>query len=285
MEATKVGKHSGPMQMSEFRLVTASFLISTLCRLPYFVEPGAGLPERIPDVCLVLSAGLCTILNGRRWRPFVLSSAAGTFAGFWIGLAMGWPKDPEAAAWFFVILGIETAFAALVSLVGGFMASFLPAVPSNVRKALWLALVAMAAFGPVGLALTPRLTAKRLANNERWAVERVVSLQRAAQRVAVANLLQPSKMCDGEVLRRNYTGRAFSEKDWQRIVGNYVKQDGYAFGIYCPRPNGGYSIHALPANSSDGTREICTDETGRLGGGVDYRQDYKCLHDGEIAQP
>ena len=74
-----------------------------------------------------------------------------------------------------------------------------------------------------------------------------------------------SKICDGTALERHYTGPPFSDADWQRIAGNYVKQDGYFFMIYC-HEKGGYTIDALPARpAGDGTRHFCTDESGKLG--------------------
>jgi len=122
--------------------------------------------------------------------------------------------------------------------------------------------VAIVGFGPVALAVTPSFTASRIERNDQYARERFVSLQHAVERVADAN---PAQLCDGAIVKQNYSGRLFSEEDWQRITGNYVKQDGYFFMIYC-QEQGGYIIHAMPARrGEDGRRLFCVDESGKIG--------------------
>ena len=78
----------------------------------------------------------------------------------------------------------------------------------------------IAAFGPICLALTPPLVARRVARNERLAEKRFTSLQRAVKHTLAAS---PALFCAGPVLARNYFGPPFSNVDWRRITGNYVK--------------------------------------------------------------
>jgi hypothetical protein len=96
------------------------------------------------------------------------------------------------------------------------------------------------------------------------AAERFASLKNAVERTAV-EARDPSRLCDGTVLEHHYSGPPFSNENWHRITGNYVKQDGYFFMVYC-REKGGYTIDAGPARErGDGTRRFCTDESGTVG--------------------
>jgi hypothetical protein len=132
------------------------------------------------------------------------------------------------------------------------------------RHAIWAVFLACVAIGPVTLALTPPLVQRRIAHNEQFASERSMSLKRAVE-TARAEPDGASKICDGTALERYYAGRPFSDTDWRRITGNYVKQDGYFFMVYC-REKGGYTIDAVPARPvGDGTRQFCTDESGKVG--------------------
>jgi hypothetical protein len=119
------------------------------------------------------------------------------------------------------------------------------------------------------LALTPPLVAHRIALNDHAAAERFESLKIAVQQNA-SDPKDQVRVCDGSALKRHYSGPRFSEEDWHRITGNYVKQDGYFFMVYC-REQGGYTIDAMPGrNKGDGTRRFCTDESGRIGCGMNF---------------
>jgi hypothetical protein len=173
---------------------------------------------------------------------------------------MLWPIDPP-------VFAIGTFDAACASAFGAALAMGLPVPEKAPRKALWGVLVVSAAFGPLGLVLTPPLVAHRIALNERAAGETFASLKRAVERAAAAGAA-PTELCDGSVLMRNSNGLAFSDEDWQRIVANYVLHDGYGFMVYC-RANGQYTIDAEPVRpGADGVRHFCTDESGKLGCGM-----------------
>jgi hypothetical protein len=132
------------------------------------------------------------------------------------------------------------------------------------RQAATLVFAGCVAFGPVALALTPPLVAHRIAVNDKLAAERFALLEKAVQQTA-SDRRNDGSVCDGSALGRNYSGPLFSAEDWHRITGNYVKQDGYVFMVYC-REQGGYTIDAMPSrDKGDGTRHFCTDESGAIG--------------------
>ena len=142
------------------------------------------------------------------------------------------------------------------------------------RRAVWAAVLACVAFGPVALALTPAVVRQRIARNDRLAGERFASLKKAVESTR-AEAYGSSKICDGTALQRHYAGPPFSDTDWRRITGNFVKQDGYIFMVYC-RDAGGYTVDVHPARArGDGTHEFCTDQSGR----VDCHREWngKCL--------
>jgi hypothetical protein len=107
-----------------------------------------------------------------------------------------------------------------------------------VRRLLWLALVGFFAFGPVALALTPAIVSSRTSRNERIAAERVKALKTVVQQ-SMAENGDPRSYCNGQVLKHRYSGPSFSESDWGLITRNYVRQDGYAFMVFCLE-QGGY---------------------------------------------
>jgi len=116
-----------------------------------------------------------------------------------------------------------------------------------------------------------------VARNERLAEERFKSLQQAVEQTLAANSNR-ALLCAGPLLARNYFGPPFSNVDWRRITGNYVKHDGYLFMIYC-RKGTGYTIDAMPArDGEDGTRRFCADESGNVGCGMKWnRARYACV--------
>lgn len=127
--------------------------------------------------------------------------------------------------------------------------------------------MAATAYGPICLALTPPLVARRIVSIGRLAEERITSLQRSVELTLAAGS-SPARICDGSLLAKNYSGPPFTDEDWRRITGNYVQQDGYMFMIYC-RESKGYVISADPARHyQDGTRRFCADESGNIGCGM-----------------
>jgi hypothetical protein len=208
-------------------------------------------------------------LSGGQWLRFVVASAVGTYAGLWGGFEIWWPRaDPIAGPWVPVGNAIATLATVLVSLLAGFAMRRVSIPNGKARRAVWIAFACCFAFGPVALALTPPLVAFWITRNERAAVRRVESLREAVERV-VAETGNPSSICDGQALERAYSGPRFSKNDWLYIVGNYVKQDGYLFSIYCHEKSG-FTIAAFPArDNSDGVRHFCTDRSGKLGCGLE----------------
>jgi hypothetical protein len=95
-----------------------------------------------------------------------------------------------------------------------------------------------------------------MARNDRLATARFASLKNAVERTA-AEAGDSKGICDGSALRRHYSGPPFSDDAWRRIAGNYVKEDGYMFMLYCHETDG-YKIDARPARvRGDGTRQLC----------------------------
>ncbi len=90
-----------------------------------------------------------------------------------------------------------------------------------------------------------------------------LTLKTAVQQ-SMAENGDPGSFCDGQVLKNRYVGPSFSESDWGLITRSYVRQDGYAFMIFCPE-QGGYRISAIPQRvKADGTH-FCADESGNAG--------------------
>jgi hypothetical protein len=164
----------------------------------------------------------------------------------------------------------------LVSVVASLIARKV-SVSNERRRVVWLALLCCIAFGPIALALTPTLVAQRLVRNDRMAAERFESLKNAVERTR-SESGDPARICDGQILKQHYSGPPFSEEDWHRITGNYVKQNGYAFGIYCHEKDG-YTIDAFPDRArADGTLRFCTDESRKVGCGTEFnRSRYACI--------
>jgi len=172
---------------------------------------------------------------------------------------------------------VATLAATLVSLVAGLVGRKVSVWYEKRRHVLWGALLCCIAFGPLALALTPPLVASRVARNHQVAAERFESLKNAVEQTR-AQSGDPGRVCDGQILKQHYSGPPFSEEDWHRITGNYVKQDGYVFGIYC-HEKGGYTIDAFPARErADGTLRFCTDESRKVGCSMEFnRSRYACI--------
>ena len=208
----------------------------------------------------------------------MLASGLSTFVGL-IACVMIWPASgPPVGAGIFYIAPAIAVLVMLVAVAAGLIMRGRSISNASMRGAVWVVILACAAFGPVTLALTPAVVRHRVERNDRLAAERFASLKKAVEGTrAEANGL--SKICDGTALRLHYAGPPFSDTDWQRITGNAVKQDGYFFMVYC-RENeiGGYLIDARPARTrGDGTRQFCTDDSGKVGCRVEPIRGHKCL--------
>jgi len=251
------------------RLFTLTFAGSLLCWLPGFVRPGLDLPVWLPLLPVGLLSGLSATLADRRWLKYILAPTAGTFAGLIVGCEI-WP-DPDGAtqSYYGVIVVAVTLLTIFLSFISGLAGLMVSNLIGNRRNAIWIALVCCAMYGPVTLLLTPPLAARRVARNEALASKRFLGLKSAVERVyAGGGTLDCAR--DGQALKRNYSGPPFSENDWQYIAGNYVKKDGYVFGILCYQAE--YLIDAHPEREmEDGLRGFCADESGRVGCGLEYK--------------
>ncbi len=177
----------------------------------------------------------------RAWHNFRRASGRKAFAtadicdcswgacGLRIGFAIWPPRDPIAGPWVpYIVIGM-TIGTALVSLIFGGLAR-LVSLPGKQRVFVWIAFFSVVAFGPVALAVTRPLVRRRIRNNERIAAERFAGLNSAVKRTA-GDYGDSNRICDGSVLRQHYAGPGFSDEDWRRITGNYVKQNGYV--LWC----------------------------------------------------
>ena len=174
------------------------------------------------------------------------------------------------------MISIGTVAVAFVSLLSGLVARRMSISRQSHGRLAWLALMFCVACGPVAFALTLPLVAHRVAQNDRLAGQRFRSLKAAVEH-SLTQDRGPARICDGQFLMQHYSGPSFSNEDWERITGNYVKQDGYMFMVYC-REKGGYTINALPARGkADGTRRFCIDESGRIGCGMEWNRSRRML--------
>ncbi len=246
---------------------------------PLAIQPSLDLPFWVLVACAAGCAGLSILLAPSIWPLLLLISGLGTFFGFWLSLLI-WPlRGPVVGLGIFyiafgsVIAVVYVAFSAGVIMRERFISN------AMLRRALWAAFFACVAFGPMALAFTPPLVQRRIVRNEQLAAHRFLSLKTAVE-TARARPDGANKICDGAALERHYAGPPFSETDWRRIAGNYVKQDSYFFMVHCRENAGrGYIIDAIPARPvGDGTRRFCTDESGDLGCRMEWvGSGHKCL--------
>ncbi|MBV8830829.1 MAG: hypothetical protein JO108_16525 [Acidobacteriaceae bacterium] len=168
--------------------------------------------------------------------------------------------------WNYIITAASSAAAVLAALMGRKLAAGTP----GPRCTIWCVLACLVAFAPAALAITPPLVARRLARHDRLAEQRFRSLRQAFERARVRHA-DGASICDGVVLSRYYSGPPFSSEDCWRITGNYVKQDGYSFMIYCHGKNA-YVLDARPfPGSGEGTRHFCADEFGQKCGELGWK--------------
>jgi 4-amino-4-deoxy-L-arabinose transferase-like glycosyltransferase len=243
---------------------------SAVCWWPSIIEPSLDLAWWIPLLCIALCATFATLLGERRLLLLTEASIIGTLAGLCVGVAIWPPRDPIARPWAPYYVLVMTIRTAVVSSGFGWAARFL-SVAGETRIIIWIALLSVVAFGPIALALTPPLVSHRIRENERIAAERFAALSSAVQRTAGEDG-DLRRICEGSALRQHYAGPSFRDEDWRRITGNYVKQNGYMFMVYC-HEKGGYTIAAQPARmGADGRRRFCADESGSPGCGIGWNR-------------
>jgi hypothetical protein len=245
-------------------LVSLTVVGAGLCWWPEIIEPNLDLPVWLALVLVALCTGLTSLLSDHRWR-FVVAAGVGSLAGLCSGMALWPPSDPIAASYGLFVIAAGAGASLVVSVSALLLAALLRNWGERHGVAVWIALVCAVAAGPLLLAATPPVVAYRVAHNDRLARERFLLLKDAVER-AIAENGPGEAFCDGQVLRRFYTGPRFSDESWRYIVGNFVKQDGYMFGINCLGGRGVYTIDAMPARGkADGTLRLCTDQTKIVG--------------------
>ena len=245
-------------------LVVLNVTGSLLCWWPAMVEPNRVIPLWLPVALVALGTAISTVLRNRGWLLFVVATVLGTFCGLCAGIEIWRPTDPIAAPYSGYFVFIATLATIFASLFMGLVCRSMSVSNRMLRRALWLILGGCVAFGPIALALTPPIVARRLARNDRLAALTVQSLT-SAVRQTIVEASDPGRKCDGEALRRHYSGPTFSEGEWRHITGSYVKRDGYLYRVYCSE-EGGFAIEARPAREeANGTLHLCADEAHPIG--------------------
>jgi hypothetical protein len=193
-----------------------------------------------------------------------------------VGYAIWWPADGIEASYVPLLVAVGTLAEAVVSLVAALVGRKIRVPNEKYRRTIWAALVCCVAFGPVAVALTPPLVAKRVVRNDRLAAGRFEALRVAVEQTS-AEPGGVARICDGKTLKQHYSGPPFSDTDWRYIAGNSVREDGYYFGIWidCPQPDA-YVVEAAPIRQEgDGTRRFCADSSGMIGCGLGTHEE--CL--------
>jgi hypothetical protein len=182
----------------------------------------------------------------------------------WVGLLIFPSDDGIRNAYALIPIMIGTAAVFIASLFAAQIGRAISSTAWNRRGILWATLLGCAAFGPVMMAVTPPLVARRIARNDRLAMERLAAMKKAIES-ARAGTDGARQGCDGHALSHRYSGPTFSESDWLRVLGdNAVKEDGYVFMMKC-LGNGTYKINAIPGRiKGDGTRRLCADDSGKI---------------------
>ena len=244
-------------------LIVVTALGSAWCWWPVIREPSLDFSRWILLGVIALMALCATLLARRLWLSLVAAATLGSFVGMCAGQAM-WPSDDGIANSYAGIVFLIATFAVLVASLAAALAGRAIAVTNSIARAvLWTALLGCIAFGPVMMALTPPLVARRVARNDELAAKRLAGMKMAIESTQ-AETNGARQSCDAHVLSHRYSGPSFGESDWLRVLGDSaVKEDGYIFLVKCSG-NGAYKIAALPDRiKGDGTRSFCTDESGK----------------------
>jgi hypothetical protein len=231
---------------------------------PLIREPFLEFSPWIPVGVVALICALSTALANGRWLRSVVASTGGSCLGMWAGLLIFPSDDPIRNAYALIPMMIGTAAVFVASLFAAQIGRAISSTGWNRRAVLWATLFGCAAFGPVMMAVTPPLVARRMARNDRVAAERLAGMKKAIESTR-AGADGAWQGCDVRALSHRYSGPTFGESDWLRVLGgNAVKEDGYIFIMKC-LGNGTYKINAIPDRiKGDGTRRFCADDSGKI---------------------
>ncbi len=268
-DTTLLGQHKTWSQVRrDWLLAVLTFLAAAFWWCPICVEPSLDLPVWIPVVLVFLWAGFATILSGGRWFRIVLACTLGSMVGMIAGFVTFPTSDGITASYEPIVTCIGTAVIFVISLITAFIARHISGQRESLRRVAWVLLYFFLALGPIALALTPLLVTARIKRNDRAAEARFIALKGAVEASAL-EAGSADRICDEALLKRNYLGPRFSDSDWHYIAGNYVRQDGYVFGISCHEGSKGYTIDAYPKEPVGyGSRHFCADATGKSGCGT-----------------
>jgi hypothetical protein len=245
-------------------LIALTAIASAWSWWPLIREPILEFSPWIPVGVVALICALSTALANGRWLRSVVASTGGSFLGMWVGLLIFPSDDGIRNAYALIPIMIGTAAVFIASLFAAQIGRAISSTAWNRRGVLWATLLGCAAFGPVMMAVTPPLVARRIARNDRLATERLAAMKKAIESTR-AGADGARQGCDVHALSHRYSGPTFSESDWLRVLGdNAVKEDGYVFVMKC-LGNGTYKINAIPGRiKGDGTRRLCADDSGKI---------------------
>jgi hypothetical protein len=257
--------------MTRDKVVIAQTAIgSAWCWWPLFREPNLEFSRFILLWVVALMVLFATLVDNRRWLSVVVAATLGSFLGMCAGQAMWQSDDGIANSYAGIVIVLTTLAVLVLALVAALTGRAFSVTHPIARRVLWIALMGCIAFGPVLMAVTPPLVARRMARNDRLATERLAAMKKVidSSRVEADGVTQ---RCDVHALGHRYSGPTFSESDWLRVLGdNAVKEDGYVFLIKC-LGNGTYKINAMPDRvKGDGTRHLCADDSGKITIGTVY---------------
>ncbi len=241
----------------------------------YPVIAARGLvPLWAPLPFIALLAASTTFLFPQRRLAIVTTASACTFLGDYSGYFIWRPLDGVSASYTPLIVAGVTIAVLLVVLVTSLLIRIFAPLGGMRPRSLWILLIFCLTFELVVVATTPLALSYRIAQNDRTAASRFVSLKQSVEKTVADG----QSVCDGPTLQRHYSGPSFTTKDWNYITHNAVLENGYFFTVHCQQEDG-YAIQVEPARENiDGTRSFCTDETRRTGCRLEWnRSRYQCV--------
>ncbi len=240
----------------------------------YPVIAARGLvPWWMPLPFIALLAASTIFLFPRRLFAIVTAASACTFLGDYSGYFIWQPLDGVGASYTPLIVAGVTITVMLVALVTSLLIRKFAPLAGIRPRSLWILLIFCLSFELVVVAATPLALSYRIAQNDRTAASRFVSLKQSVEKTVADG----QSACDGSALQRHYSGPSFTTSDWNYITNNAVFENGYSYTVHCHQD--GYAIQAEPARKNiDGTRSFCTDETRRTGCRLEWnRSRYLCV--------